>query len=167
MQSLEISLLDPHEVEEFTSVIHSLADELSEFYVPNAIESIKKDLSETRINVLLSDERNLLLIARSEGQIVGVRVAVFDEGVMNLYLTGVKEEMRRKGVARQIHEWTFEYLNEYRPDVHKLSCDTRTDNLAGIEILVKMGFEQEGVLKNHWHGQDYYLWGRSLRGKKE
>jgi len=44
----------------------------------------------------------------------------------------------------------------------KLWCDTRVNNVSSIALFEHAGFTRLCELKNHWYGQDFFLWERNL-----
>ncbi|HYD34673.1 MAG TPA: GNAT family N-acetyltransferase [Vitreimonas sp.] len=163
MRTVEFAPITPEDVPEFTQVLVTVWQSLQHLYKEAAKKEEAAELTEAVIKEKLVSGSYLLIAGKLEGNIVAARVAKFDSGTLYLHLTGVLEIHQGQGIGRQMHEFTFEHLRQHYPHIHKVWCDTNVKNEGGIVILEKLGFTKEAELKNHWHGDDYYLWGYWLK----
>ena len=58
-----------------------------------------------------------------------------------------------------MREWE-EILRE--KGVHKIWCDTRTNNKESISLLRKLKYRKLGTFRNGWYKEDFFLWEKNL-----
>lgn len=158
----QVALLNKKDLKEFSNVVAKIWNNLSKYYSKECILSEKKIFSLKNLKSYYKNNDYLVISAKLDNKIVGVRIAIFEGNTLLLYITGVLSEYQGKGIGTAIHEFTFKHLKFNHPEVHKVWCDTRTSNKEGIAILRKLGFRKCAYLKKHWYNQDYYLWEKFL-----
>jgi ribosomal protein S18 acetylase RimI-like enzyme len=109
---------------------------------------------------LAEKELDSVLVARVDDQIVGFCFSESDDGLVWLAWFGVDPLFRRHGVGAQLLEKLEETVRNGRS--HKIWCDCRTENEASKVALTKRGYIQLCTVRNHWYGQDFILWEKSL-----
>ncbi len=105
---------------------------------------------------LTAEDPDSVLLATSDGELVGFCVSRYDDGLIWLSWFGVRSSHRRAGIGAKLLTALAETLPRRR--AHKVWCDTRTANEASAQVLTRAGFQRLAELRNHWYGQDFYLW---------
>lgn len=109
-----------------------------------------------RLLALVREEADAVLVARLDGRIVGYCISRYDDGLVWLSWFGVDADQRGRGIGQTLLHAVAETLPSRR--AHKMWCDTRTDNVKSQRVLTRFGFSKIGHVRNHWYGQDFYLW---------
>lgn len=100
----------------------------------------------------------IIIIARRDEKIFGNLIAVYtDDGIGFVNWLYVVPQARRQGIARKI-------LAEFEKEVlarggHKVAITTE----IAPKFYQKIGYSLEGILKKHWWGKDFYLFGKLLK----
>ena len=105
---------------------------------------------------LIGDDASGVVIAHVDGRPGGFAITADEDGPIWLEWYGVAAEARGQGVGEKLI--VFVLAEARRSRATRVWCDTRTNNVASITLLEKLGFRKLCVLPNHWHGQDYFLW---------
>lgn len=108
------------------------------------------------LKAAIDDDPLSVLLARDQERVVGFCVSKYDDGVIWLSWFGAEAESRGKGVGCALLEALAATLEARR--AHKVWCDTRTENVESEGVLKRMGFRKLVELRNHWYGQDFFLW---------
>ncbi len=108
------------------------------------------------LRALIAAAPQSVIVARDGGQLVGFCVSRFDDGTIWLSWFGTAVHARGRGIGAAL----LAALAEALPSrgAHKIWCDSRVENAASRSVLERFGFRRVTTLKNHWYGQDYYLW---------
>lgn len=119
-------------------------------YTPNRlIEHIENP---DRLNTVVVDS----------GEVVGFCFGVVDRlpnaNMFYLEWNGVNPTYRNKGMMQsmwnRIDEWS------HKKQLDGVLVDTLTNNQKMIKFLQKNNMNIWAETKNHWYGQDYFLWGK-------
>ncbi|WP_144512388.1 GNAT family N-acetyltransferase [Bacillus sp. FJAT-22090] len=134
----------------------------SEFMI-SVIEEFEETLDQIRnwIEKILANEREELIIAESNGQIVGL-IVFRSKSTQRLLHTGsftamVKKEFRNQGIGKLLIK---ELLNwaEHNPLIEKVSLGVLSTNQRAIELYKSMGFVEEGrKIKEVKFNDDLYV----------
>jgi ribosomal protein S18 acetylase RimI-like enzyme len=122
-----------------------------------------EELSKYRADELArmcADDPDAVLVALSEQHIAGFLISHYDDGLLWLSWFGVAEHCRQRGVGAALLA-AFEETAPRRR-AHKVWCDTRVPNEASARLLERAGFVRICELKNHWYGQDFFIWEKPL-----
>ncbi|MDF1496763.1 MAG: GNAT family N-acetyltransferase [Patescibacteria group bacterium] len=131
------------------------------YYSAEARSTECAKFSVENLQKILDNDQAILLTAKDGDDIVGFCYGFFDCGTFWADWIGVLAEYRGKGVAMNLMKELGELLTF--TNAHKIWCDTRCANTESNNLLKKNGFEQVAQLKNHWYGQDYYIWEKFLK----
>jgi ribosomal protein S18 acetylase RimI-like enzyme len=101
-----------------------------------------------------------VLVAREEGKLVGFCFNKDDDGLVWLAWFGVHPSYRRQGVGLALLQ-KLEESARHRGS-HKIWCDCRTENEASRAALSNYGYVELCTVRNHWYGQDFILWEKSV-----
>lgn len=101
-----------------------------------------------------------VLVASIAAQIIGFCFSESDDGLVWLAWFGVDPSFRQHGVGTRLLEKLEETVRNGRS--HKIWCDCRTENEGSKIVLTKHGYVQLCTVRNHWYGQDFILWEKSL-----
>lgn len=100
-------------------------------------------------------------VAELNGEVLGVIQIGADEvgSVCEIENLAVKKEAQGKGIGKKLVEFAENYAKEHR--CHKTWLFT-LDWYHAAPFYEKLGYEQEGFLKNHWHKMGCYIFGKQL-----
>jgi GNAT superfamily N-acetyltransferase len=93
------------------------------------------------------------------GVLVGIAALEIEGGVVVLDELIVIEAHRSKGVGTAMLEQVIEMAEQKK--CHKITLETHP-KLRAIELYKKKGFQQEGILRNHFGHEDYVLMSKYL-----
>lgn len=106
-------------------------------------------------------ERRILLVASDDIDIFGVLVGIISpDGLGMINWIYVHPKFRKGGVASELLTNTEQIFKE--KNSHKIMIATE----IAPEFYKKMGYDQEGLLKKHWWGKDFYIFTKYLKDKK-
>jgi ribosomal protein S18 acetylase RimI-like enzyme len=112
------------------------------------------------LGAMLAEDRKAILIALAGDSCVGISISNDQCGPLWINWLVVKAEMRRRGIGEALVRHLL--VEAAARDATKIWCDTLTNNHSAISLFTKLGFRRLCELKNHWHGQNYFLWERML-----
>lgn len=138
----------------------------AEDFIKNTIKSLpyyNDAAKEAEIRKYTKDslDKFIVFVAKSDENIIGFIIASLDDGLIWIDWIGVDSEFRGKGIAKQLLNHIEQYARDNK--VHKIWCDCRTNNSLAQMLWVSAGYNKITTLINHWHGQDFYLWGKLLQ----
>jgi len=126
------------------------------YYNDIAKESEIRKYKSADLKFKVQEDKNAILVAVIENDIVGFCLSRFDDNVIWLEWFGVHKNFRGLGVSNLLLKELDKTV--LIRDCHKIWCDCRTSNNGSIHILTKNGYKQIVTLKNHWYKQDFILW---------
>lgn len=153
-----IETLKRPDVVAFSKVVKNTI-KTTEYYSSVAQKGESKKYSPTRILHKMQDPSEIILVAKEAGQIAGFLSGHFNDGTFLIDWIGTRIEYRQQHTASHLLSF-LEKRVEKR--VHKIWCDTRTENKEAIRFFKKHGFKKTAFLKNHWYRQDFFLWEKIL-----
>ena len=107
-----------------------------------------------------ADDARAISLAFVNNTLAGFAITEDQRGPIWINWYGVNPDVRGHGVGRAILQHMITSAPERGGT--RIWCDTRTNNVGSIALLREVGFTQLCELKNHWHGQDFYLWARDI-----
>lgn len=112
-------------------------------------EASAEELAERHRRALLAGEP--VFVLEDKGEVIGC--LGLHENVSGVLYLGmwVLPTHRRHGGGRRLVEAAIEDLP---PDVHKIELEVFPDNEAAIALYKKMGFEEEGLRRDHYRRRD-------------
>jgi len=113
-----------------------------------------------RLRAKLRDDKYSVMVAQDKSGILGYAFTHFDDHLIWIDWYGVDPKSRRKGVGSAILQQLIRTAP--RRKAHKVWCDTRTTNEPAKATLRRNGFSEIAQLRNHWYGQDFILWERTV-----
>lgn len=131
-----------------------------DIYSENARASEIQKFSPDELARRIDEDPNAVSLAFLYSKLAGFLITEDQHGPIWIDWYGVNPDFRRFGVGKAI----LKHLIAAAPDrqATKIWCDTRTNNIQSISLLEKLKFERLCEIKNHWHGQDFYLWARDV-----
>jgi GNAT superfamily N-acetyltransferase len=94
--------------------------------------------------------------SRGEGELLGAARYTIAEGVGYLRELVVKQEQRGQGIGAQLLASFEEDCRRRR--CHKLFLDVAAVNTRAQQFYARQGWEQEGLMRNHWRHTDFETW---------
>jgi ribosomal protein S18 acetylase RimI-like enzyme len=139
----------------FSRVVSPL-DIYSETARTSEIQKFSSDELARRIN----EDPKAVALAFMDSNLAGFLITEDQHGPIWIHWYGVNPDFRDLGVGKAL----LTHLIAAAPDrkATKIWCDTRTNNNQSISLLEKLKFGRLCEIKNHWHGQDFYLWARDV-----
>jgi ribosomal protein S18 acetylase RimI-like enzyme len=131
-------------------------------YIPKFEQEIKLTIEQTKewINTFLTNENSLLLVAEYDSQIIGNidltgnrRKIMEHTAVIGM---GMLKEWRNKGLGTALLEETIGWAKQ-NPILELIWLQVYTENKLGVRIYQKMGFEENGIIKNFFKKGDNYF----------
>lgn len=130
------------------------------YYNALAKENEKERYCSKELSAKLQEDPYSIIIIKDDHQIVAFCFSRFDDFTIWLEWFGIVPLYRGKGLSKLLLEKLEE--STVARKCHKIWCDTRTENERSINVLTKYGFEKITEIKNHWYGQDFFLWQKSI-----
>lgn len=116
--------------------------------------------SQAELQRRIAEDTRAISLAFVNSTLAGFAITEDQRGPIWINWYGVNPDHRGYGVGRAILQHMITSAPERGGT--RIWCDTRTNNVGSIALLRELGFKQLCELKNHWHGQDFYLWARDL-----
>lgn len=131
-------------------------------YIPRLQEEIKLTLEQEqeRINTFRTSENSLLLVAEYENEIIGnidlngsPMKAMEHTAIIGM---GLLKEWRGSGLGSVLMKSVVDWAKA-NPMLELIWLQVYTENSAGLNLYRKMGFEENGLVKNFFkqHGKYY------------
>jgi ribosomal protein S18 acetylase RimI-like enzyme len=131
------------------------------YYSKEAIKEEKRKHNESALMEYLSDAKYYYsFLAEEENEIMGFVIGRNEAGVFWLDWVGVDKRYRKRGIATGLLNEIEKYLRS--SGVHKIWCDTRTNNKESISLCKKLKYRKLGKFRNGWYKQDFYLWEKDI-----
>lgn len=131
-------------------------------YIPKLEQEIKLTIEQAKewIYSFLTNENSVLLIAEYENEIIGNidltgnrRKIMEHTAVIGM---GMLKEWRNSGLGTALLKVAIEWAKE-NPTLELLWLQVYTDNKLGLGLYRKMGFEENGIMKNFFkHDEKYF-----------
>lgn len=131
-----------------------------EIYSQAAHSDEIRKFSQAELRRRIADDACAVSLAFVDNALAGFAITEDQRGPILIHWYGVNPDARGHGVGRAILQHMIASAPERGGT--RIWCDTRTTNVASIALLKELGFRQLCELKNHWHGQDFYLWARDI-----
>ena len=131
-------------------------------YIPKLDQEINLTINQERewINSYLISENSLLLIAEYDNEIVGnIDLTGSRSKIMEhtaLIGMGILKEWRNSGLGTIFLKSTIEWARG-NPTLELIWLQVYTENELGLNLYRKMGFEENGIIKNYFkHASKYF-----------
>ena len=128
-------------------------------YLPKLPEEMKIDADPNWIKSYIESDNSLLLVAEYDNQIIGnidatgsKRKAMEHTAVIGM---GMLVEWRNLGLGKHLFETVIQWAKE-NPKLELLWLQVYTENMAGITLYKKMGFIENGSIKNYFKQKGKY-----------
>ena len=156
-----IQMLDKDHIRETYGLVHEtifnlpsytrrgMEDQIKIYTIPNLLEHIK-------------NPDRLSIIAIQNGKVIGFLFGVIERlsnaNVFYLEWNGVSPQHRNAGVMQTMWDTMEVWVKDKKLD--GILVDTLTTNSKMINFLQKNKMKVWSEMKNHWYGQDFFLWGK-------
>ena len=162
---ITIRLANDKDLENFHQLFSdTVKSEFPEYSASVSNWMVTKHWNKEKYEKLLANGTKLILIAETEGELVGILDAEYPFlGVSYCSWLMVKGTHQRKGIGTKlIREWgkiskekSAHYMYLY------------TDSTRNNPYYESLGFKQQGKMEKAWFGQDHYIYGKQLQEPKE
>lgn len=158
-EMISVSRMLDGEAAETHSVFEIVVKEIG-YYNQRAKCTELKKYSLENISDINNPKNGFVLVAREFNSIAGFCIAKHDDDLIWLSWYGIHPSFRGRGIARLL----LTALDKTAKEVgsHKIWCDSIADNKESAHILSGCGYQKLCDLKNHWYGQDYFLWDKAI-----
>ncbi|WP_339875372.1 GNAT family N-acetyltransferase [uncultured Algoriphagus sp.] len=155
MLGTEIDFAKSTDLEQIESLFLEIIESIP-YYNDLAKENEIKRYTKAELEFKLVEDPFSIISAKQDGIVIGFCFSRFDDFTIWLEWFGISPNHQRQGIAKLLLE-KLEFSAEARK-CHKIWCDTRTENKRSSDVLEKNGFSKIVEIKNHWYGQDFFLW---------
>ncbi|MEH7380988.1 GNAT family N-acetyltransferase [Bacillus sp. JJ1533] len=140
----------PADAEEFVRLTQQV-ETTSDYMLWEAGErKASPDQQRKMIERINSEENSTILVAEEEGRLIGFLMAIGGHARRNKHsvyiVIGILSDARGKGVGTQLFNELEKWALTHQ--IHRLELTVVTQNVAGLSLYKKMGFEIEGT-KRH------------------
>ena len=125
------------------------------YYSDEAKRSETGKYGEEALREAAGADPDAVLVAKAGDDVLGFCVSRYDDGLIWLSWFGVHPAWRGAGVADLLLA-RLEEATRAR-GIHKVWCDSRTENLPSRRALARAGFREICTVTHHWYGQDFVL----------
>ncbi|RZK01480.1 MAG: GNAT family N-acetyltransferase, partial [Flavobacterium sp.] len=151
------------EIDDAEKLFNSIKTYVSQSdYIPKLEQEIELTIEQEKewINNFLTNENSLLLIAEFDNEIIGNidltgnrRRVMEHTAVIGM---GMLKEWRNAGLGTALLKLAIEWAKE-NPILELLWLQVYTDNELGLGLYRKMGFEENGIMKNFFKQDEKYV----------
>jgi RimJ/RimL family protein N-acetyltransferase len=145
----------PEEAEATSELFQAVLDAIP-YYNDWAKSSERDRYTAAALHQSTQGEPDSVLVALVGDNIVGFLFSRYDDGVIWLAWFGTALDKRHGGVGSALLAALVESARARK--IHKIWCDTRTTNTTSQSVLRNAGFVKLCEVRNHWYGQDFFLW---------
>jgi ribosomal protein S18 acetylase RimI-like enzyme len=96
------------------------------------------------VEQLINDNPGSLLVAESDGEIVGALIAAWDGWRGNMYRLAVRSDHRRRGIARQLVQTGEQYLRS--KGAHRITALVAFDDDVAASFWEHAGYPRDHVI---------------------
>lgn len=83
-------------------------------------------------------ENKYVIVAKSVNRVVGFALSSYSWGKLHIEEVGVKKELQRKGIGKQLIEHLITHAKEKKlPEVY---CEVKAKNVASLKLFLSNGF---------------------------
>jgi RimJ/RimL family protein N-acetyltransferase len=158
--NLQIRYAIANDLENICKLFSSILEELSYYNaLAKKTEKVKYSVEHLQ-NQLLADPFSIIIIELDD-RLIGYCFSHFDDYTIWIDWFGIDVMYRRKGIGSLILK-ELEKSAQSR-NCHKIWCDSRTENIASLALLLKNGYNIATTLKNHWYDQDFFIWQKLIK----
>jgi len=126
----------------------SIADMIAAIEPDALVSEISRDERRERFHRYLADGINVSFLAESGGRLVGELTLALGGPDPTRIGFGVHPDYRRRGVAQRLLQHGIAWADA--EDIHKLTAEVMSHNVAALSLLQGLGFAEEGYLVNQF-----------------
>jgi ribosomal protein S18 acetylase RimI-like enzyme len=153
MKSVEIRTAKLADVSTLVELFAGVVKDLTVYCVAMRAEQLETYTSK-RFEELIS--KNSVVVAVHNGVLVGFMSISNQGGPGWIDWVIVDPSMQRNSIAQMMLDFSIQRCQNR--GIHKIWCDTRTDNDKACGFFKRNGFVVKCELKDHWHNEDYFIW---------
>jgi ribosomal protein S18 acetylase RimI-like enzyme len=157
--SLAIRYATPKEVDTVADVFRRVVQPLDIYCEKSRAGAIDRH-TPNNLSKCISADPTAVAMAYIDSRPVGFAITEDQHGPIWIDWFGVLPDNRGHGIGESLISFLIADRRARRAT--RLWCDTRTNNKPSIALFEKLQFSRLCELRNHWYGQDYYLWERTL-----
>ena len=152
---MKISILKKNDIKEFSYLAKNIISNTPYYSILAKKHEVKK-YNVNNIKYKLKNKKDLYVVIKDKNKIIGFCSGHFDALTFWIDWIGVEKNLRRNKVSIRLFNFLEKRLK--KSGVHKIWCDSRTNNKESLPLLKKLKFKKIALLKKHWYKQDFYLW---------
>lgn len=163
LKNRKIVILRPAEIEDAEKLLYCIKTYIPQSdYIPKLEQEIKITIEQEKewINSFLMSDNSLLLVADYKNQIIGNidltgnrRKAMEHTALIGM---GMLKEWRNSGLGTALLEATIEWA-KHNKILEIIWLQVYTENELGLNLYRKMGFEENGIIKNFFKREGKYF----------
>ena len=157
---INVRPMHAHEAEQVAALLHEVIASL-DIYVEAARATEIEIYTPAYIRELSMRDADGVLIAEEADVIVGFCISYADDGPYWLAWFGARLGYTGRGIGSAL--LADMHTRRQAAGIHKIWCDSRTDNHASRACLARAGYRTICILEDHWFRQDYMLFERILK----
>jgi len=126
----------------------AIADMIAGIEPDKLVSEISRDERRDRFEAYLAQGLNVAFLAESNGRLIGELTLALGHPDPTRIGFGVHPDFRRRGVGRSLLEHALAWADAN--DIHKLTAEVMSHNVAALSLLGEHGFVEEGYLVNQF-----------------
>ncbi|MFQ5832453.1 MAG: GNAT family N-acetyltransferase [Candidatus Thorarchaeota archaeon] len=155
---VQVSEASPADSYDIREVLEQAFQGLEERGYPSAaIEAAIIDVASIRLRLLSG---HIVLVARVNDSIVGTVTGIQEHMSMHLKSFAVRPAFQRNGIGTLLVN-TLESMASKR-GCRKVFLFTAWPMIEAARLYLKLGYRLEGYLPNHFYGEDFAIFGKSM-----
>jgi RimJ/RimL family protein N-acetyltransferase len=147
---MEIRQAEEKDAENFAKLIQEVESTTNFMLFGPGERKYNPEAQRKMIKAFTEEKNSTIFLAEDDSGLAGYLIAKGGSASRNKHaaylVIGIKEGFRGAGIGTRLFEQLFSWANEV--GVHRLELTVMTENLAGVSLYKKMGFEREGIKKD-------------------
>jgi ribosomal protein S18 acetylase RimI-like enzyme len=119
--------------------------EIDQFYIQSILDGVVKG----GLGFVVFYENRLV----GEIHAITKGIRIFDHLLSSLTI-GIHPDYQGKGLGNQLFSHFLNFVKKERIDIYRVELESRASNVFGIKLYERMGFIQEGRMKNQTRNAD-------------
>ncbi|MBT2693723.1 GNAT family N-acetyltransferase [Bacillus sp. ISL-55] len=147
---MKIRQAEERDTENFSKLIQEVENTTNFMLYGPGERKFNPEAQRKMIQALRAEENSNIFLAEADSGLAGYLIAKGGSVCRTKHtaylVIGIKEGFRGFGIGTRLFEELFSWGKQV--GIHRLELTVMTENLAGVSLYKKMGFEIEGTKKN-------------------